>query len=214
MGMELDPTLAFWHQILALIVDHFLGILDIHGQISGKVIDLNIPTDPQPRIFLDHIKLLSFFFVFSPFLERKTRSIVGHLEIDQDPTCPRHLVLNIKDHSFKDNAVLFCRDINHRSDFCLIQLRLGHSLFGLEIKGWFFLCWWWSHLRQGLHGPQGFFISCLEDLILLSLEGLMEFFCQLVIRLNPTLEMRKTKLGQLTSKIRQMVFPVVLRIHR
>ena len=147
-------------------------------------------------------------------MKGKTGSIVGHLEIDQDPTCPRHLVLDIKDHPFKDNAVLFCRDINHRSDFCFVQLGLGHSLLGFEIKDWFFLCWWRSHLRQGLHGPQGFFISCLEDLIFLSFKGLLQLFCQLVIRLDPTLEMRKTKLGQLTSEIGQMVFPVVLRIHR
>ena len=53
MSMKLNPTLTFWHQILPLIVNNFLHILHIHRQIACEVIHLHIPTNSEPRIFLD-----------------------------------------------------------------------------------------------------------------------------------------------------------------
>ena len=53
MSMKLNSTLTFWHQILPLIVNNFLHILHIHSQIACEVIHLHIPTDSEPRIFLN-----------------------------------------------------------------------------------------------------------------------------------------------------------------
>lgn len=61
---------------------------------------------------------------------------------------------------------------------------------------------------------QGFQSSFARRIGISFFEKLIRFFCQLVISFYPTLKMRKTKLGQLTSKIWQMIFPVMLRIHR
>ena len=120
MCMELNPTFSLWHQVFTLIVDNFLHILHVHGQVSREIIHFNIPTNTKPRVFLDHVKLLSFFFIFDPFLHRETRSIVGHLEVNQNTTCSSHLLLNIKNNSFKDQTVLLSIDLNHWSNFCLV----------------------------------------------------------------------------------------------
>ena len=98
----------------------FLDVLDIHGQIAGEIVHFDVSPDPEPAVLLDHVKLLSFFLIFDPFLKGKTRGIVGHLKADQDPTGPCHLVLHVKNHTLKDNPVLFRRDLNHRSDLSLV----------------------------------------------------------------------------------------------
>ena len=120
MRVEFYPALAFWHQVLAGIMHDLLDVLDIHGQVAREIVHFDISPHPEPAVLLDHVKLLGFFLIFDPFLKRKTRGIVGHLKADQDPTGPRHLVLHIKDHTLKDNPVLFCRDLDHRSDLSLV----------------------------------------------------------------------------------------------
>ncbi|CKU75359.1 Uncharacterised protein [Mycobacterium tuberculosis] len=72
MSMKLNPTLTFWHQILPLIVNNFLHILYVHSQIACEVIHLHIPSNSEPRILLDEVKLLGLFLVFNPLLHRKT----------------------------------------------------------------------------------------------------------------------------------------------
>ena len=120
MRVEFHPALAFWHQVLAGIMHNFLDVLDIHGQVAREIVHFDISPHPEPAVLLDHVKLLSFFLIFDPFLKGKTRGIVGHLKADQDPTGPCHLVLHVKDHTLKDNPVLFCRDLDHRSDLGLV----------------------------------------------------------------------------------------------
>ena len=120
MGVEFHPALTLWHQVLAGIMDDFLDVLNIHGQVAREIVHFDISSDPEPAVLLDHVKLLGFFLIFDPFLKGKTRSIVGHLKADQDPTSPRHLVLHVKDHTLEDNPVFFCRNLDHRSDLSLV----------------------------------------------------------------------------------------------
>ena len=124
-------------------------------------------------------------------------------------------MLHVKDHTLKDNPVLFCRNLDHRSDLGLVQLRFSRSLLSLEVKSWlFFNSWWRSHLGQGFHSPQGLFIGCLEDLFIFLLKARHFLLCQLLIRLHPTGEMWKTKGFQLLGKIGQMVLTKMFRINR
>ena len=141
MGMKLNATLTFWHQVLTFIVNYFLHILHIHGQISCEIIDLDISTNTEPWIFLNDIKLLSFLFIFDPFLHRETRRIVRHLEINQDTTRSSHFMLHIKDNPFKNQSIFFGIDLNHWSYLCLVEFRLSSCLLGLEIKDRFILNW-------------------------------------------------------------------------
>ena len=145
MGVKLNPFLPFRHQVLALIVGNFLHILYIHGQVTGKVVHLHISTYAEPSTLLNHVKLLGFFFVFHPFLQGEAGSIVCHLEIEQDPAGPSNLLLQIKDHSLKDQTIFLSLNFNHRGNLCLVQLWFSRSLASLEIIGWFFL-WRWRHL--------------------------------------------------------------------
>ena len=141
MSMKLNATLTFWHQVLTLIVDYFLHILHIHGQISCEIIDLDISTNTEPGIFLNDVKLLSFFFVSDPFLHGETRRIVRHLKINQDTTCSSHFMLHIKDNPFKNQSIFFGIDLNHWSNLSLVEFRLSSCLLGLEIKDRFILNW-------------------------------------------------------------------------
>ena len=120
MRVEFHPALTFWHQVLAGIMHDLLDVLDIHGQVAREIVHFDISPHPEPAVLLDHVKLLGFFLIFDPFLKGKTRGIVGHLKADQDPTGPCHLVLHVKDHTLKDNPVLFCCDLDHRSDLSLV----------------------------------------------------------------------------------------------
>ena len=139
--MELNTTFPLWHQVFPFIVNDFLDILHIHGQVSREIIDFNISTNTEPRVFLDHVKFLGFFFILDPFLHRETRSIVRHLEVNQDTTRSSHLMLNIKDNSFKNQTIFLSIDLDHRSNLCLIKFRLSSCLLGLKIKDRFVLNW-------------------------------------------------------------------------
>ena len=93
MSVKLNPLLALRHQILALIVGDGLHILYIHGQVASEIVHLHISAHAQPGTFLNHVKLLGFFFVFHPFLQGEAGSIVCHLEIEQDPAGPSNFLL-------------------------------------------------------------------------------------------------------------------------
>ena len=93
MSVKLDPLLALRHQVLALIVSNCLHILHIHGQVAGEVVHLHISPHAQPGAFLNHVKLLGFFFVFHPFLQGEAGSVVCHLEIEQDSASSSDLLL-------------------------------------------------------------------------------------------------------------------------
>ena len=169
MGVKLDPLLPFRHQVLTLIVGNFLHILYIHGQVTSEVVHLHISTYAEPSPLLNHVKLLGFFFVFHPFLQGEAGSIVCHLEIEQDPAGPSNLLLQIKDHSLKDQTIFLSLNFNHRSNLCLVQLWLSRSLTSLEVIGWLFLRRW-CHLLEGFHGFESFFVGFLNNLVILCLE--------------------------------------------
>ena len=46
MRVEFHPALAFWHQVLAGIMDDFLDVLDIHGQIAREIVHFDISPHP------------------------------------------------------------------------------------------------------------------------------------------------------------------------
>ena len=151
MSVKFNPLLTLRHQILALIVSNSLHSLHIHGQVAGEIVHLHISPHAQPGAFLNHVKLLGFFFVFHPFLQGEAGSVVCHLEIEQDPAGPSDLLLQIKDHSLKDQTIFLSLNFNHRSNLCFVQLWFSRSLAGLEVIGWLFL-WRWCHLLQRFHG--------------------------------------------------------------
>ena len=212
MGVKLNPLLALRHQILALIVGNGLHILHIHGQVAGEIVHLHISAHAQPGAFLNHVKLLGFFFVFHPFLQGKARSVVCHLEIEQDPAGPSDLLLQVKDHSLEDQTILLSLNFNHRGNLCLVQLWFSRSLASLEVIGWLFL-WRWCHLLQGFHGFERFFIGRLDNLIILRLEILRLLLGQLIAVLNLTSQLRKAVLDQLLAEIWQVILAKMLRIN-
>ena len=193
MGVKLNPLLALRHQILALIVGNFLHILYIHGQVTSEIVHLHISAHAQPGTFLNHVKLLGFFFVFHPFLQGKAGSVICHFEIEQDSTGPSNFLLQIKDHSLEDQTVFLSLNFNHRGNLCLVQLWFSRSLTSLEVIGWLFL-WRWCHLLEGFHGFERFFIGRLNNLVILSLEILRLLLGQLIAVLNLTGQLRKAVL--------------------
>ena len=212
MGVKLDPLLPLRHQVLALIMGNGLHILHIHGQVAGEVVHLHISPHAQPGTFLNHVKLLGFFFVFHPFLQGEAGSIVCHLEVEQDPAGPSDLLLQIKDHSLKDQTVFLSLNFNHRGNLCLIQLWFSRSLARLEVIGWFFL-WRRCHLLQRFHGFECFFIGCLDNLVILRLEILRLLLGQLIVVLDLTGQLRKAVLDQLLAEVGQMILAKMLRIN-
>ena len=191
---------------------NFLDILHIHGQVAGEIVHLHISAHPQPGTFLNHVKLLGFFFVFHPFLQGEAGSVVCHFEIEQDPAGPSDLLLQVKDHSLKDQTVFLSLNFNHRGNLCLVQLWFSRSLASLEVIGWLFL-WRWCHLLQGFHGFERFFIGCLDNLVILRLEILCLLLGQLIAVLNLTGQLRKAIFDQLLAEIGQMVLPKMLRVN-
>ncbi|KXT69722.1 hypothetical protein SGODD07_01735 [Streptococcus gordonii] len=185
MGVKFNPLLPLRHQVLALIVGDFLHILHIHGQVAGEIVHLNISAHAHPSTLLNHVKLLGFFLVFHPFLQGEAGSIVCHLEIEQDPAGPSNLLLQIKDHSLKDQTIFLSLNFNHRGNLCLVQLWFSRSLTSLEVIGWLFL-WRWCHLLQGFHGFESFFISFLNNLVILCLEILRLLLGQFIAVLHLT----------------------------
>ena len=138
MSVKFNPLLTLRHQILALIVGNFLDILHIHGQVAGEVVHLHISPHAQPGAFLNHVKLLGFFFVFHPFLQGEAGSVVCHFEVKQDSAGPSDLLLQVKDHSLEDQTVFLSLNFDHRSNLCLVQIWFSRSLASLEIISRFF----------------------------------------------------------------------------
>ncbi|KXT68434.1 hypothetical protein SCRDD08_01972 [Streptococcus cristatus] len=211
MGVKFDPLLTLRHQVLTLIVGNGLHILDIHGQVAGEVVHLHIAPHAQPGTFLNHVKLLGFFFVFQPFLQSKAGSVVGHLEVEQDPAGPSDLLLQIKDHALKDQTILLSLNFDHRSNLCLVQIWFSRSLASLEIINRFFF-WRWRHLLQGFHGFERLFIGRLNNLVILRLEILRLLLGQLIAVLNLTGQLRKAVFDQLATEIWQVILTKMLRI--
>ena len=46
MRVEFHPALPFWHQVLAGIMDDFLHVLDIHGQVAREIVHFDISPHP------------------------------------------------------------------------------------------------------------------------------------------------------------------------
>ena len=212
MGVKFNPLLALRHQILALIVGNSLHILNIHGQVAGEIVHLHISPHAQPGTFLNHVKLLGFFFVFHPFLQGEAGSVVCHLEIEQDSASSSDLLLQIKDHSLKDQTIFLSLNFNHRGNLCFIQLWFSRSLARLEVIGWLLL-WRRCHLLQGFHGFESLFIGCLDNLVILRLEILRLLLGQFIAVLNLTGQMRKAVLDQLLAEIWQVILTKMLRIN-
>ena len=212
MGVKLDPLLPLRHQVLALIMGNGLHILHIHGQVAGEVVHLHISAYPQPGTFLNHVKLLGFFFVFHPFLQGEAGSIVCHLEIEQDPAGPSDLLLQVKDHSLENQMIFLSLNFVHRGNLCLVQIWFSRSLASLEIISRFFF-WRWRHLLQGFHGFERLFIGRLDNLVILRLEILCLLLGQLIAVLNLTGQLRKAILNQLATEVGQVILAKMLRIN-
>ena len=127
--MKFHTLLSLRHQILARCVRNLFDILYIHRQTMCIRIILNTSANPYPVSLFNHIELSELFTILRPTLHRKTWSIISYFKINDNTSCLRFTLFNIKDISLKDNSVFFRININHRGYLSRIKACLTLALF-------------------------------------------------------------------------------------